>query len=139
MSDNLTRLFHEVTRSHRGVVAKYLEQYDLYFGQPKTLFAIEDKPGITLNELVCQLGMSKESLSVSLNRLETNGLIQRKIAQEDRRIKKITLTPKGKKTVEACRDGFNHINKHMFDSLDETEKDNLSACLSKILSQLEEL
>jgi DNA-binding MarR family transcriptional regulator/ribosomal protein S18 acetylase RimI-like enzyme len=54
----------------------------------------------SLNELLIQLGCDKASLSRTINNLEGKNLIITEKIQLDKRMKKVTITPLGRKTIE---------------------------------------
>lgn len=138
MDEKLSNLFRELARKHRFVVQKYLDQFDLYIGQPNLLFSIGDNPGITQKELGLCVKMSKETLSVSLNRLEHSGFIQRKTTEQDRRQKQLYLTAEGKHVVAQCKSGFESINQAMFSTLTDLEKRELETLFSLMIEGLKE-
>lgn len=125
-----------ISKMHRQLIINYLKQFDLYMGQPRILFTIEEEPGLTQNELVHLLDVAKESLSLSLNRLEQNQLIYRVQNEKDKRSKKIFLTEKGKNTVLECKKGFNLINQSMFNELSNKERDQLDSLFDKMLDSI---
>lgn len=136
MDNELRSLFREVFRWHRYTVQKYLDELDLYIGQPRFLSTIERNPGITQKELVASLNVSKESASVSLKRLEASGYIERKVDEKDRRAKKLYLTKRGKITSDALKENFEKIDNAMFQSFSSEEQDQLKSYFEIMLIEL---
>ncbi len=56
-------------------------------------------PGMTQGELACTLGLSKSALSRLAAALERRGWIQRRSDDEDRRIRRLTLTARGREVA----------------------------------------
>ncbi|MEG0328752.1 MAG: helix-turn-helix domain-containing protein, partial [Erysipelothrix sp.] len=69
MDLTLSNLFRELAKTHRIAVQEYLDNFDLFIGQPRFLFELEERPGITQKELVDALHVSKETVSITLSRL----------------------------------------------------------------------
>ena len=86
MEAKLSKLYRQLNVSHRVVVQKYLDQYGLYIGQPRFLFVLEEQEGISQAILSSILKVTKETVSVTLKRLEQSGYIRREVSQSDKRI-----------------------------------------------------
>jgi len=82
----------------RAVVAKpdaILAERGLSRVHHRILYFINRKPGLSVNELLATLGISKQSLNSPLRQLTQLGLVESNIDTTDRRIKQLTLTPSG--------------------------------------------
>lgn len=82
----------------RAVVAKpdaILTERGLSRVHHRILYFIGRKPGLSVNELLATLGISKQSLNSPLRQLTELGLVESNLDTTDRRIKRLTLTPAG--------------------------------------------
>jgi DNA-binding MarR family transcriptional regulator len=82
----------------RAVVAKpdaMLADRGLSRVHHRILYFIGRKPGLSVNELLAILGISKQSLNSPLRQLTQLGLVESEVDTIDRRIKRLTLTPSG--------------------------------------------
>lgn len=82
----------------RAVVAKpdaILAERGLSRVHHRILYFIGRQPGLSVNELLATLGISKQSLNTPLRQLTELGLVESKIDTTDRRIRRLTLTPSG--------------------------------------------
>ncbi|MBD3887389.1 MarR family transcriptional regulator [Phormidium tenue FACHB-886] len=82
----------------RAVVAKpdaILAERGLSRVHHRILYFISRKPGLSVNELLATLGISKQSLNGPLRQLTQLGLVESNVDTTDRRIKRLTLTPPG--------------------------------------------
>jgi DNA-binding MarR family transcriptional regulator len=82
----------------RAVVAKpdaILAERGLSRVHHRILYFIGRQPGLSVNELLATLGISKQSLNSPLRQLTELGLVESKIDTTDRRIRRLTLTPSG--------------------------------------------
>lgn len=137
MEKVLVKLFRELAQKHRGVIQDYLRDFDIYLGQHRILFRLEENPKITLTELTEKLEVSKESLFMSIKRMDQAGFISKERDQNDKRRVLLSLSDKGIETSKACREGFDKINHSMFKNLDQKEMDSLAILFSKMIQGLE--
>jgi len=82
----------------RAVVAQpdaMLAEYKLSRVHHRLLYSIGHNPGLSVNELLAILSISKQSLNVPLRQLTELGLIESTPDTTDRRIKRLTLTQQG--------------------------------------------
>ena len=117
MNQELAKMFRTLAQKHRAVLQVFMKQHDIYLGQHRVLFRLEENPNITLTELSEILEVSKESLSVSVRRLESTGYIIKQVDEKDKRRTLLTLSDKGLNTSQACRRGFDEVNASMFDGI----------------------
>ena len=132
----LSRSFRTLTRLHRGINSRYLEQYNLYLGQPRILFLIDRNPGITVSRLVEETEQTKEALSVSVRRLEEAGYLRKERNPEDQREKFLYLSEQGKIIADTIKTEFLHLNNAMFEPLTENEKVILEALFTRMSARL---
>ena len=138
MGRELGDLFQEVFKKHRILVQEYLRQHNLYLGQHRILFALQKHPNITLTELATILDITKESLSVSLKRLDSTGLIHRVLDDDDKRRYVLSLSQQGETVAVACRIGFDEINKQLFDTLTTEEQETQRILFQRMLNIMDE-
>ncbi|MBW4466664.1 MAG: MarR family transcriptional regulator [Pegethrix bostrychoides GSE-TBD4-15B] len=82
----------------RAVVAKpdaILAERGLSRVHHRILYFIGRKPGLSVNELLATLGVSKQSLNSPLRQLTELELVESNFDTTDRRIKRLVLTPSG--------------------------------------------
>lgn len=133
----LSQAYRDLNRAHRLLTATYLSTFRLYPGQPRLLFLIEEQPGITVKDMVLITGNTKESISVSIKRMASMGLIDRAINDRDKREKNLTLSEKGKALSETIHAEFDALNDMMFDGLSDQEKEVLIDLFIRMRSRLQ--
>ncbi len=74
---------------------RILENIEYGRAHHRAVHFINRSPGLTVNELLDILGVTKQSLNRVLRQLMSDGLVASKIGREDRRQRNLTLTPKG--------------------------------------------
>lgn len=85
------------------------------------------------SDLVLLLDLRSASVSEQLGKLEAQGLVVRRRSEEDRRGVTIELTEAGRELAGSLPEGAQGA----FAALDESEREQLSALLKKLLSNWE--
>ena len=137
MEKELGILYRQIGKKHRDTVQGYLDGFNLYIGQPRFLFELEKSPGISQTELTERLDVSKETVSVTLKRLEHTEFIERLASDEDKRCKLLYLSEKGMAVVGELKKNFNHINNGMFASLSSNDQETAIRLMKLMLEGLE--
>ncbi|GHV55170.1 hypothetical protein AGMMS49579_17320 [Spirochaetia bacterium] len=109
-------------------------------GQGRILSLLKMKPEITQKELTELSGMTKQSVTQLLDKLEKRGCITREQSKNDRRASIINLTAEGAAALSEI-DGKPHKHKKGlgFDCLSGEELDNFNDYMARIIRRMEEL
>lgn len=83
-------------RSVQKYFAKELAQYHIGWGHFAVLMSLYDQEGRNQDSLAQAKGFDKTMIAKSILRLEEEGIVYRKIDPEDKRIKRLYLTDKGR-------------------------------------------
>lgn len=135
MNDNFGVLLH----LYDICVGKVLSKYDLYPGQPKILFALENYNILSQNDLAELIGVTKASVSTSLKRLEKNGFVKRMRDEKDTRCIRITLTEKGRQYAKWCKIDMEMIFTTMLQGLTNEQRALIPDITKSMLTELESL
>lgn len=81
--------------------------------------------------------LKRSSISLMLNNMEKNGLIERMLVREDGRLKKIVLTEKSIKIYEKISDAIDLIENKLSENITEEEVKVFQNVLNKIRNSLE--
>jgi DNA-binding MarR family transcriptional regulator len=84
--------------AYRGFTAdpdRILEARDYGRAHHRAIHFINRRPGLTVNELLELLGVTKQSLNRVLRQLVADGLVESRVGIEDRRHRNLHLTPAG--------------------------------------------
>jgi MarR family transcriptional regulator, lower aerobic nicotinate degradation pathway regulator len=87
----------------------------------------------TMNELARLLGLDKSSVSGLVDRAERRGLVARIPSAEDRRAVLVGLTDQGRSLVSRAAARFGADLTAMLDPLPRSDRDALSALVSRLL------
>ncbi|MGA7271637.1 MAG: MarR family transcriptional regulator, partial [Acidimicrobiia bacterium] len=92
-----------------------------------------DNP-LRMHELADRLLLSRSAASRFVDRLEENGLVRRRLSQEDRRGMEVSLTPSGHERLGMARHTHARcVRAYFLDHLDEDGLDTLNSALSRVL------
>lgn len=92
----------------------------------------------TAGELIQSALITSGGMSQRLERLESAGLIARKMHPEDRRKVEVELTPAGMALVDEVLGDLMTTESKLLDALDATEQAQLRALLKKLLGTFED-
>ncbi len=98
------------------------------------VFALERAEPSKLSAL---LGVSRPTLTSTLNKLEENGHITRKTDPENRRRVFVSLTAKGKAAVKRAIPLQREIEKELIDPLSATQRKSLLTSLNQLMTGLD--
>lgn len=101
-------------------------------GQGRILAILSEQKSMTQKELQEILQIQPGSVSEILTKLEEKGMILRKKDEEDKRRVVLELTDAGREASAACKKQEEQ-RRHLFDALDESEKEQLNQLLGKLL------
>jgi DNA-binding MarR family transcriptional regulator len=100
LADSLLALWKYVAREAGGQVADLLDELDLSLAQLKTLETlVAHGAAPSVKELSESLGCSLANSSRGVDALVRRGLLERREDAEDRRVKRLTITPAGREAI----------------------------------------
>jgi MarR family transcriptional regulator, lower aerobic nicotinate degradation pathway regulator len=103
------------------------------------LLSILDAEGpISQQSLGRVMGVDPSTMVARMDALESRRLIERRRSDEDRRAYEISLTPKGRKTLERLRAEAEDWGGHFFRALTPKEQKQLNALLLKLATTVDE-
>ncbi len=136
IDDELYREFHKTMKRHFRCSQKILEKEGLYAGQPPLLFALKHEDGQRQKDIAEKLNIQPATVNVMAKRLEKGGFIEKREDSEDKRVSRLYLTDKGRKTCENAKLAMLSVNKELYDILTNEEKENFKNILKKINENL---
>jgi DNA-binding MarR family transcriptional regulator len=80
-------------RDFTGEADALLARYGFGRAHHRVIYFVGRNPGITVSELLAILGITKQSLSRVLGQLMDGGFIDRRTDPDDRRVRRLHLTP----------------------------------------------
>jgi len=122
-----TRLIRERTAGHGKVDPFSMAQF-------KVLALISEKGSPTMKEVADLLYITSPSATAIINRLVETRELERIYDKKDRRIVRLRLTEKGKKSFVERREVVTARMSKVIESLNEKEKGDLANILTKIIN-----
>jgi DNA-binding MarR family transcriptional regulator len=135
-SHSLYRVFCQVVRFHYYRTYTLLEKIGVYPGQHPLLFSLAKKGGQSQKELAEKLHIKAATMTVMLNRLEKSELIKRCADDDDRRVSRVYLTEKGRKTSREVKKALKTIDEECFGNFTAEERDLLRKFLMQMRDNL---
>jgi DNA-binding MarR family transcriptional regulator len=102
-----------------------------------TLARIDDGAGVSQRRLMDELGLTSGTISVRMDRLVDEDLVERRADHESRRSTLISLTPAGRALFECVVPAHLANERRLLAGLDEAEEDLLAGLLRKLLVEFE--
>ena len=134
-------LFHALHRAHQKTLQAELSAHGLDdLGSPPILFVIRDweKKGrlASQKELADALHISPATMAVSLKSLERGGYVEKRGDPADQRCKRVAITEKGRRALEACSASFDQVDARMFAGFSAEERRQLGEYHQRMLHNL---
>lgn len=133
----LVRYFIDTDRMHRTLVEERIGALKLHRSQHVMLQCIEafETPP-TQRALADRLGISAATVAVTVKKLESEGYIVRREADNDSRANCLSLTEKGHDILIRARDAFMTVDVGMFAGMSREELTRFAESLRKIQDNL---
>lgn len=119
-------------RSKHGLM-RLAERHDLSLVQLHTLCAMNPGEPLPMNAISCLLSCDASNITGIVDRLLTQKLIRRDEKPEDRRVKMITLTPRGQALREQIIEELQEYQLPEFERLSAAQRTQLQSLLSLLL------
>jgi len=137
MKEKLGKYISSTYRCIIRYLNEELKDLDINYGQHEFLYVIMlAENGINQKRLSEILEIGKSTTAKTVKSLESLGYIRREIDAEDKRFRKIYITPKGESIRQRIFESYNKVNSKMSKNLSEGEVDQLLYLLDKVKHNL---
>jgi DNA-binding MarR family transcriptional regulator len=134
--DNHYNLAAQVFFTHHALSKakqSQLQDIGITYVEFQLLWAVEGLGKAATPAEISRVLMRKPpTTSALLNRMEKNGLVKRKNDPKNKKLKRVVMTPKGKKSLKLARQ--EDIMHNIMNSMTQQELDQLSSLLNKLKS-----
>lgn len=128
-----------------GMIARALDsisniefkEYDLTKGQYLYLVRICENPGIIQEKLAEMIKVDRTTASRAIKKLETNGFIEKREDEHNKKIKKLFPTEKGANVYPLIKKENDYSNSVALEGLSEREVDTIFNLLQKVRKNIE--
>ncbi len=117
-------------------IQSHLSEHGLGRGEYRVLFALYDEEGLTQTDIVARHHLDKSVVARVTNQLEGKGYVERRPDTEDRRRKRLFLTPEAERLRDDIRAVKDAVNAEMTRGLNDAEVDALVAGLRTVARNL---
>ena len=117
----------------------YTGDFQLTITEWRILLQLAAKESLTATEIVDITAMEKSKVSRAVSHLEDRDLVARAPAEEDHRIKTLTLTPQGRKLYNNIVPRVLDWEKYLLEGLEISEYRDLLYLLNKLRNRLKEM
>ncbi|TWF47445.1 MarR family winged helix-turn-helix transcriptional regulator [Neorhizobium alkalisoli] len=127
---------HLIRRAQQIAVSIFLEGVapaDITPVQYAALVAIGDNPGIDATRLSALIAFDRSTLGNVLERMESKGLILRLGHKDDKRVKRVHLSPQGKALLDEVEPKVLLAQERILEPLSQEERELLMSMLSKLV------
>lgn len=129
---HLWLLLWKATRAQEAHARRSIEATGLCLSDFGALEALLHKGPLPVNTLGKKILISSGSMTAAIDRLERQGLVERRSSPTDRRQRIAHLTAKGTETIERLFAEHARDMEEAFACLDDAEKDALAGILRKL-------
>jgi MarR family transcriptional regulator, lower aerobic nicotinate degradation pathway regulator len=126
-------LFRRMQQIAVAIFVEECRDFDLTPVQYAALVAIRTHPGIDATRLSAVIAFDRSTLGNVIERLEAKGLIERKPAAQDKRIKLLYLTKPGVKLLRDIMPAVDRAQARMLQPLKPADRKNLMALISQLV------
>jgi MarR family transcriptional regulator, lower aerobic nicotinate degradation pathway regulator len=127
---------HLIRRLQQIAVALFVaecEALDLTPVQYASLIAIRDVPDLDVTRLSSLVALDKATLAKVIERLEAKGWIVRTGSEQDRRVKRLSITPQGRKALTSAEPRVRRCQRRILAPLTQQDQENFMRMLEQLV------
>ena len=136
--DQVLRQWMDVfmTRSHHHLI-RYLKTADLSMAQFGTLMRLRHDEHCGVGDIADLFSVSNAAASQLVDKLVQHGLVERAEDADDRRVKRLSLTPKGRQVLERSHDARLAWTRNLAQHLDSQHRVAVIGALENLIAAAE--
>jgi DNA-binding MarR family transcriptional regulator len=100
---------------------------------------LRGEPGVDQIGLAERIGIDRTNVGLVVDHLEARGFVERRIDSNDRRARRLYLTPRGIKFHDRIRPIATEVQQQILSCLNDAEKETLFALLVRVIQANEKL
>lgn len=134
----MLHIFNMVLKAEELALKDMASQENLSVAEMHTLVAVGRHHAKTISEIARELLVNVSTLSISVNKLQKKGYVQRLHMDEDRRLVRIALTDQGREALAHHEEFYFNLVKGAVGDLTEPEKKLLIQSLENLQTFFEQ-
>lgn len=127
---------HSAARLSRTALAARLLAHGFYAGQDQIMIALDREDGQTPGQLATRLGVRPPTVTKTINRLQSQGYVEKRASESDARQANVFLTEEGRGAIRAIEKAVRKTEKQALRGLDKKDQKALQKLLSRIEANL---
>lgn len=139
LSSEFLEALNKASRKIRTAFNQQVTAHGLTYPRARALWRLAEKPIMAQTELACELELEQATMVRLLDRMEENGLIERRPSPKDRRVKLIALTLHGEEQATLVRSIADKMRQEVFAGIGTDELRTLTLLLETISGRVGDL
>lgn len=123
-------------RLSRTALASRLLAHGLYAGQDQIMMALFTQNGQTPGQLATALGVRPPTITKTINRLQTQGFLEKRASETDARQANVFLTERGAEAIKSIEKSVRKTEKQAMRGLDKKDIKAFGKMLARIEANL---
>ena len=99
------------------------------------LFAASQETGLDQRTLAGRIGLDTSTIGTVVDRLESRELIERDVSPDDKRVRLLSVTPAGKKLLQAVMPAMLRAQERMLAPLPKADRSRFMAMVKRIVEE----
>jgi MarR family transcriptional regulator for hemolysin len=129
----------KVSRKMRTAFDQQVTAHGLTYPRARALFLLAKKQHMTQSELALEMELQQATVVRLVDRMEENGLIERRPDTNDRRVNLLFLTSHGEDQADLVRSIADRMRTHISRDIEAGEMDRALALLERISANISSL
>lgn len=129
-------LIQSAARLSRTALAERLLAHGLYAGQDKIMLALASENGQTPSQLANLLGVRPPTVTKTINRLTSQGFLEKRFSEDDGRRAYVFLTNEGEQVIRSIEKSVRKTEKLALKGFDKKDQKLLNQLLNKVEANL---
>ncbi|TKT77607.1 MarR family transcriptional regulator [Aquamicrobium sp. LC103] len=131
----LTRL-QGTARLTRTALASKLLAHGFYAGQDQIMISLDQEDGQTPGQLAARIGVRPPTVTKTINRLQTQGFVEKRASDSDARQAHVYLTETGRGAIRSIEKSLRKTEKQALKGLDKKDQKALLKLLARVEANL---
>ena len=127
---------HSAARLSRTALASRLLAHGFYAGQDQIMIALDRDDGQTPGQLAIRLGVRPPTVTKTINRLQSQGYLDKRASDSDARQANVFLTDEGRNAIKSIEKAVRKTEKQALKGIDKKEQKALLKLLARVESNL---
>ncbi|MGE5381434.1 MAG: MarR family winged helix-turn-helix transcriptional regulator [Methylocystaceae bacterium] len=119
------------------VLGSLLEEFNITAPQSFVLFCLLEEDGMTLKEVGTKAMIDSSSMTVLVDKLESENLVQRRLDPDDRRAIRVFLTKEGKNLAERALETGHQFNNYVLGFIPAEDQEAFMEGLEAVVRNVE--